>query len=70
MLVNICAKHGKNPSRPVIRCKADTTRCAIFSSFVANSWLCDIEDIGQGQMALPATYRPLLGFICVGYGKS
>ena len=71
MLVNIGAKYGKNPFRPVPQtCKADTTRCALFSSFVANSWLGDLEDIDKGQMSLPAIYCFLLGFICVSFGKS
>ena len=30
-------------------CRLDTTRCAIFSSFIAKSWLNDLEEIGQGQ---------------------
>ena len=38
-------------------CRAHTTRCAIYvGSFIAKSWLNDLEDIGQGQGSLCATH--------------
>ena len=62
MLVIICAKYGKNSSKNV---------CAIegmqdvpyFSSFIANLWLKDLEDIGEVQMSLCATHPLMLVII-------
>ena len=57
MLVIICTKFGKNPSRTV------RTR---FSRPRPN----DLEDIGQGQRSLYATHLLLLVIICARYGKN
>ena len=46
----MCTKYGKNPSRTV--CAVELTRQNVpyFSSFIAKSWLNDLEDIGQGHL--------------------
>ena len=49
MLVIICAKYGKNPSRTVHAVEWTKQDEQYFNSVIANSWLNDIEDIGQGQ---------------------
>ena len=59
MLVIICIKYGKNPSRTV-----DATERTQFSR--PN----DLEDIGQGQRSLYATHPPILVIICAKYGKN
>ena len=49
LLVIICAQYGMNPPRTV--CAVEWTRQAVpyCSSFIAKSWLNNLEDIGQGQ---------------------
>ena len=61
MLVIICTKYGKNPSRTV-----DATERTRFSRPRPN----DLEDIGQGQRSLYATHPLILVIICTKYGKS
>ena len=56
MVVIICVKYGKIPSRTV-SCGEIMSRC--FSSFTAKSWLNDLGDIGQGQKSLGTTH-PLM----------
>ena len=59
MLVIICIKYGKNPSRTI-----DATERTRFSRSRPN----DLENIGQGQRSLHATH-PLM-MICAKYGKN
>ena len=61
MLVIICIKYGKNPSRTV-----DATERTQFLRPRPN----DLEDICQGQMLLYATHPLILVIICVKYGKN
>ena len=61
MLVIICTKYGKNPSRTV-----DATERTPFSRPRPN----DLEDIGQGQRSLYATHPLILVIICATYGKN
>ena len=61
MLVIICTKYGKNPSRTV-----DATERTRFSRTRPN----DLEDIGQGQRSLYATHPLILVIICAKYGKN
>ena len=61
MLVNICTKYGKNPSRTV-----DAIEQTQFSRPRPN----DVEDIGQGQRSLYATHPLILVIICAKYGKN
>ena len=60
MLVIIYTKYGKNPSRTV-----GATERTRFSRPRPN----DLEDIGQGQRSLYATYPLILVIICAKYGK-
>ena len=59
MIVIICAKYKKNPSRTV-----DATEQIRFSK----SRLSDLEDIGQGQGSSDAKHPLML--ICTKYGKN
>ena len=61
MLVIICTKYGKNPSRTV----AATERTQ-FSRSRPN----DLENIGQGQRSLHATHPLMLMMICAKYGEN
>ena len=61
MLVIICTKYGKNPSRTV-----DATEQTWFSKPRPN----DLEDIGQGQRSLYATHPLIPVIICAKYGKN
>ena len=61
MLVIICTKYGKNPSRTV-----DATERTQFSRPRPN----DLEDIGQGQGLLYATHPLILVIICAKYGNN
>ena len=61
MLVIICIKYGKNPSRT-----ADATERTRFSRPRPN----DLEDIGQGQRSLYATHPLILVMIFAKYGKN
>ena len=61
MIVIICAKYTKNPSRTV-----DATERTRFSKSRPN----DLEDIGQGQRSSPATNLFMLVIICTKYGKN
>ena len=61
MLVIICIKYGKNPSRTV-----DPTERTRFSRSKPNN----PENIGQGQRSLHATHPLMLMMICGQYGKN
>ena len=61
MIVIICAKYKKNPSRT-----ADATERTRFSKSKPN----DLEDIGQGQGSSHATHPLMLLIICTKYGKN
>ena len=61
MIVIICAKYKRNPSRTV-----DATERTRFSKSRSN----DLEDIGQGQRSLHATHLLMLVIICTKYGKN
>ena len=61
MLMIICTKYGKNPSRTV-----DATERTRFSRPRPN----DLEDIGQGVRSLYATHPLILVIICAKYGKN
>ena len=52
MLVFICAKYRKNPSRTVHAVERTQQDVPYLSSFIAKSWLIDLEDIGEGQRSL------------------
>ena len=61
MLVIICIKYGKNPSRTVA-----ATEWTQFSRPRLN----DLEDKGQGQRSFYATHPLILVIICSKYGKN
>ena len=61
MIVIICAKYQKNPSRTVDA--AERTRFFKSTSY-------DLEDIGQGQGSSHATHPLMLLIICTKYGKN
>ena len=61
MLVIICTKYGKNPSRTV-----DATERTRFSRSRPN----DLENIGQGKRSLHATHPLMLIMICAKYAKN
>ena len=61
MLVIICAKYGKNPSRTV-----DATERTRFSRSRPN----DLENIGQGQRSLHATHPLMLMMTSGKYGNN
>ena len=61
MIVIICAKYKKNPSRT-----AEATEGTRFSKSRPH----DLEDIGQGQVSSHATHPLMLGIICTKYGKN
>ena len=61
MLLIICTKYRKNPSRT-----GDATERTRFSRPRPN----DLEDIGQGQRSLYVTHHLILVIICVKYGKN
>ena len=61
MLVVICTKYGKNPSRTV-----DDTERTRFSRSRPNY----LKNIGQGQRALHATHPLMLMLISAKYGKN
>ena len=61
MLVIICTKYGKNPSRTV-----DATERTPFSRSRPN----DLENICQGQGSLHGTHHLMLMMICAEYGKN
>ena len=61
MIVIICAKYKKNPSRNV-----DATERTRFSKSRPN----DLEDIGQGKGSSHATHPLMLLIICTKYGKN
>ena len=61
IIVIICAKYQKNPSRTV-----DATERTRFSKSRPN----DLQDIGQGQRSSYATHPLMLLIICTKYGKN
>ena len=63
MLVIICAKYGKNSSKNVCAIHVGMQDVPYFSSFIANLWLKDLEDIGEVQMSLCATHPLMLVII-------
>ena len=65
MLVIICAKYRKIPSRTV-RAVERTQDVPYLRSFTANSRLNDLEDIGQGQMSLCASHPLMSHFVAKG----
>ena len=70
MPVIICIKYENNPSRKVQAVEWTGQDMPYFSSFIANSWLNDPEDIGQGQKSLCATHTLMMVIICGKYGKN
>ena len=70
MLVILCVKYGKNPSRTVHAVERTQQDVPYFSSFIGMSWLNDLEDIGHGQRSLHTTHPPMLVIICAKYGKN
>ena len=69
MLVMICGKYKKNPSRTV--CTVERTQdVSYFSSFIVKSWLNDLTDISQGQRSLCATHPLMLPITCAKYGMN
>ena len=60
----ICAKYGKNSSRTVHAVEQTQQDVPYFSSFIAKSWLNDLEDIGRGQRSLHRTHPLMLEIIC------
>ena len=70
MLVIICPKKGKNPSRTVHAVEQTWQDVPYFSSSTAKSWLNYLEDIGHGQRSLNVTHPPMLVVICAQYGKN
>ena len=63
MLLIICAKYGKNPSRTAHAVEQTWKDVPYFSSFIAKSWLNDLENIGQGQRSLHVTHPLMLVII-------
>ena len=63
-MVIICAKYGNNPPRTVDAVERTRHDMSYFSSFIAKSWLNDLEDKGQGQRSCCATHPFMLGIIC------
>ena len=61
MIVIICAKYKKNPSRT-----ADATERTRFSKSRSN----DLEEIGQGQRSSHVTHFLMLVIICTKYGNT
>ena len=61
MLVIICTKYGKNPSRTV-----DATERTRFSRSRPN----DLENIGRGERSLHATHPLMLMMISAKYEKN
>ena len=59
MLVIICTKYGRNPSRTVCALERIRQNVPYFSSVFEKSSLNDIEDISEGHRSLCAT-RPLM----------
>ena len=47
MLVTLCAKYGKNPSKTARAVERAWQGVPYFISFIAQLWLNDIEDIGD-----------------------
>ena len=59
LLVIICAKYGKNPSRKVHAGEGTWRDVPYFCSYIAKSWLNDLEDICQEQrskLTVPQTH--------------
>ena len=63
MLVIICAKYGKI-SRTVSAVERTQQDVSYLSSFIAKTWLNDLEDIGQGQSLLHTAHSLMLVIIC------
>ena len=54
------AKYGKNPFRTVGAVERIWEDVPYYSSFIANSWLNDLKDTGQGQKSSHATHTLIL----------
>ena len=70
MLVIICAKYRKNPSRTVHAVEQTQQDVQHFSSFIAKSWLNAHEEISQGQKSLHITHSLILVITCAKYGQN
>ena len=64
MLMIIYAKHRKNPFRTTRTVERTWQYVLYFSSFIAKSWLNDLEDTGQGQRSLCTTHPLMFTIIC------
>ena len=63
MLVIICAKYGRNPSRTVHAVEQMGQDITYFSSFIAKSRLNGLGDVGQGHRLLSMTHSLMLVII-------
>ena len=70
MLVIICAKYGKNPFTTAHVVEQTRQDVLYFNSFIAKSWLNDLEDIGHSERSLHVTHPLMLVIICAKYGKN
>ena len=73
MLLIICAKYGKNPSRTVVLYSGHhkmSEGLPYFSNFIRDSWLNDLEDIDLGQRSLRMTHPSMLAINCAKYGNN
>ena len=61
---------GKSPSKTVHAAEGTQQDVPYFISFIAKSWLNDLEDIGQRQRSLYTTHSLMIRIICVKYGKN
>ena len=57
-------KYGKNPSRTLHTVEPTRQDVPYFSSFIAKSWLNNLEHIDQGQKTLCMTHSLMLVIIC------
>ena len=64
MPVIIYVKYGKKPSRTVLAVERIRQDVPYLNSFIAKSWLNDLEDMGQGQRSLCVTHPLMLVIIC------
>ena len=53
-------KYGKNPFRTVSAVERTWEDVPYYGSFIANSWLNDLKDTGQGQKSSHATHTLIL----------
>ena len=69
MLVITCVQCGTNPSRNVRDEERTPQDMPNFCSFIAKSWLNDLDDIGVGQRSLCSTHFLMLVIIFAKYGQ-